>query len=273
MYNVILRSVRVISWVGAICLSLLGQATITESWQVEDTRPLSKAADLLELKYGLQINYEDPIYQFPGEWQDTGVQGKSSPGLPVATLAWSNAVLSPARRLPDPAAVIQNLIDQHKAASHPGEFKLVAREGQYFILPNRVRDASGQWIPATSPMDTRITLPAADRTAADFVKQFCDTLSQSTGIRVELFDAPINYILQTHTTVGANGETARDVFVRMLNGLQWSDKRIAAQVRTRKLSYKMIYIPAMKEYMLQTHIIMWEVPRPSGDYVAQFAEN
>jgi hypothetical protein len=145
--------------------------------------------------------------------------------------------------------------------------------GVYFIVPNRVRDASGNWIAATSPMDIPITLPETDRSGARFLDEFCDTLSRSSGVRVAAAIYPMNYLMQTHVNAGANAESARDAFVRILGGLQYGDQRTARQTRTRKLSYKMIYSPAMKEYLMQVHLVTVEVPRPSGGYMTKYAEN
>jgi hypothetical protein len=204
---------------------------------ITDARPLQKAAEILQALYGVPISYEDPsAYAYAGDLADPLDVRAANPD--ARTLPPRNSSLTfvserlkvafdytdaqrvrhPAEAAPqmDVAKLLQSVIDRQAGNGNPGRFKMLETAAGLVVVPIATRNGSGAIVPDQSLLDRRITFPEMD-TDADFaVEAFCKALSTASGKTVRPADA----FLTMTVHIGANNEVARDVLVRLLNGLR-----------------------------------------------------
>jgi len=241
---------------------------------VNEPRPLAKAAELLERKYGVRIAYEDATYAYGGDLVDKTDQkykqthpsakvlipktGALTIVLPVG-LAASEGLGATA----NPAPTIQTAIETHMANGYPGEFKLISTvNGDAFdIVPTGVRSAAGVVVADRSPLETLISFPNIQRNAMDTLKLICNNVSIATGKTITLGMLPKD-LSQQQIQMGTNAEPARDVLARLFDGRTWADSHNIAKIP--KLSWALLYGPDLEIYGLNVRIVMADVASPNG---------
>lgn len=240
---------------------------------VTDPRPLAAVADLLELKYGVMINYEDPPYLFPGDIQDvTATVAKPEsraghPGLRIWVPRGGSISLSYLAKPPSEAAattpLLENVVAAHEAAGNPGTFKVEAIDSVLNLVPLQVKNREGKLELAEAPLDTSITIPAQRLSAWAAVKLVCAEVSRISGKTVQPGTAPANLLFNTRTSVIAQNEPARNVLVRVLSTLSWAHGVSSGSVP--KVTWRLFYGPDTGDYVLNFHIVMVEVDTPQGN--------
>jgi hypothetical protein len=139
----------------------------------------------------------------------------------------------------------------------------VRQSGNVFhIVPSRMKDANGNWVDHSSPLDLRITLPGQTTSGLKAVGLICRRLSEVQGKEVIVATVPNNYLAQTTVSLGANNEVARDVLLRTLTGLKWSDPKISAPAK--KLMWRLFYGPDTHQYGLNITVARVERSAPNG---------
>jgi len=112
-------------------------------------------------------------------------------------------------------SVLEKVLDQAGAEGIPGNFKVVAIGDGYGIIP-----AEG------SPLDRPISFPSAERTADATFQIIFNAATAASGHKVSgPSGIANNMFFQAVATIGAEGEPARDVIVRLLNDMRWRSRR------------------------------------------------
>ena len=232
-----------------------GQASNSEvAVSVEGPRPLAEAAKLLELKLGVGVSYEDVPLVYSGDYArasntswgrkygDDHAEFKAANpfGFTGGTLQIRFQTDTRTRQPIAPASrLLQDVIDQHSTRNNPGEFRLATLGNDFSIVPTAARDRNGKMVAVRSPLDFPISFPVAERTGMETLRIICDAVTMASGYRVGVGSIPLNMMRNTVVRLGVNGELARDVLVKMLEGLRWSDPRTLGPIS--KLSWQLLY--------------------------------
>ncbi len=192
--------------------------------RIEDPRPVDKALQTLQSKYGYVVTYEDPPYAYEGDLKDeteaTGGSNSRSQRVRMLVPIGGSVSLS----LPPSGSdsrtlgpVLSQLLQSHAALQNGGHFRLQEEGGVFHVIPTEVRDSNGNWETLVPLLDSRITIPTL--TNADgivMLSAICDALSNASGTRVFLGTIPQNILMQNHGNLEANNEVARTVLLRAL---------------------------------------------------------
>ncbi len=204
---------------GLICAAALIPAQVTrkEALNVDGPRPLAKAAEMLEQRYGWAINYEDPPWDYAGDVEDhtdpnwrlqhPGVRHRSltpKPGRIYLEYEVDDASGRPA----SPLTVLKALVDAHAAQGNPGIFRVISEAGYFSILPAKVRNAQGHWVEPFRILDTPVSFPAQPRSIGEAIKLLQQQIQQRTGRDLWPGGIGANYMILGRTQAGANNEPA-----------------------------------------------------------------
>lgn len=241
---------------------------------VSDPRPLAQAAQVLQSKLGVAISYEDIAWAYEREFAraaDTPwgkdiarvnprfravipVGGSLEIGIPIDRV--SKKPIAPVGN------ILQDLIDGHKARGNPGEFRLVTLGTDFSIVPSAARDRTGTMISERSPLDLPISFPEAERSGLETLKAICEAITIASGQNVRLGTIPLNLFTNTMVQLGANSQKARDVVVKAFRDLRWTDPGNLGQIS--KLSWRLLYGPEERDYILNVRGVEREVVDPTG---------
>lgn len=242
-----------------------GQVVSNVPLSVSDPRPLAKAAEIIEVKYGLLINYEDPAYVHADDVRDDTdpkyeLENPSARALSVrgGELDFGLEVRADGRGLANPLRALQAVVGTHNSRGLPGSFRVTQTRGVFNIVPDAVKDRSGRLASFTSPLDTKISIPEHEVTGTELVELICEEITRASGSKVVPGLLPSNVLNNTTVVIKANNQVARDVFVQALSGLAWKQPEIT--IPPRKLVWHMFYAPGPETYFLHLHVAMKEVP-------------
>jgi hypothetical protein len=238
-------------------------ATHPQTLTIEDPRPIAKALELLQSKYGYVVTYEDPRYTYEGDLKDVSQQmtGSVDPrhrirtlvpvggavNISVPTTAIDSRTLTP---------VLSQLLQSHAALQKGGHFRLLEEGGVFHVIPTEVQDRSGNWQPQSSLLDSTITVPKL--TNADgmtMLDAICESLTRGSGARVLVGTVPVNMLMQHRGDLEANSEVARAVLLRAL------------AFSSPQLSWSLLYDAGLQIFVLNVSLI--EKPRPTSMAVQQ----
>ncbi len=257
--------------------SVSGQATSQVQLSVQDARPLAKAAEVLEARYGWQVSYEDVAYANAGDILDVtsnvvkpenlhaGAEPKKvliPKGGPILLAYDINA----ATRIPEsPETVLKSLLDIHQKNGYPGQFS-VQQAGHYFhIIPTKVKNESGILAASSSPFDVLVSFPEEERNVFDAIKLLYEEVNgNNSGAKIGLGVLPLGILDKSKVVIGANYEPARSVLRRILTTCRWKDPEIERLAPKKDLSWQMFYGPDIKKYALNIHVVMKKVDNPNG---------
>lgn len=243
-------------------------------------RPLVKATDELEGRYGIPVSYEDAAYAYEGDLVDeTDPAYKiSHPGIRALGVKSGSVVLrgnlnALVRSPADAMSLFQSVLDDHVRAGNPGEFALVQSGDGVVIVPIRVREASGILVPDQSPLEVRISLPDLERTDLETLYAICAAIQANSGRTVRVGTTPFLGLRSSDTrgsyyvTIGASNEPARGVLQRTLAGLQWADPLTQGPIL--KMAWWLLYDPGERVYALNVHQVFRGAASPTGRRVRQ----
>jgi len=176
---------------GALVVLSAGLAVAQSAAQgpqvIEYGAPLLLAAETLGNRYAMPVTYEDPVLLWPG---DMTLRDKADstwmPYLDVKKRLIIPNELTPELTPSLDVPALKRVLDAYNT-ENPGAPRFRVERSAYglHILPDSVRDASGKWVPATTPLDTRITMTRASRTAFEHVEALCQAVAQAFGVVVE----------------------------------------------------------------------------------------
>jgi hypothetical protein len=182
---------RLLAFSVLVLLSLapVGSAQSADRIQLSppSPRPLADESERFQESRGKIVTYEEPILTWSGDLVEADVssnRGYLSP-KPHAFFRPPDATSEPNLTL----ALNKTLEAYHHEASGP-RFQILTSKWGYHIVPLQVRDASGAWAPATSLLDSRITIAQEERTAQGHLDAFAVAVSVSAGKRLEASAVP-----------------------------------------------------------------------------------
>jgi hypothetical protein len=95
----------------------------------------------------------------------------------------------------------------------PGDFEVESRNGVFFVMPVRYRDASGATQPMTPILSTPITLPEETRSVRQTLRLIRDHVYAATGVEIT---PNIRSVVARDVTIGAQDEPAGHLIARLL---------------------------------------------------------
>jgi hypothetical protein len=219
-----------------------------------DARPLSRAADVLQPKLGVPISYEDVALVYPGDYahaldtphgrefaaRDSRFNAQNPLVMIGGSLDLQFPIDAVSRKTIAPiSSVLQAVVDQHKARGNTSEFKVISIGDGFSIVPTAAHDRTGRLAATRSPLDFPISFPSAERSGKATLDAIVEAVTAASGTKVGIGLLPINLFRHTVVTLGANGETARDVLWKALQGIRYP---YAGTIP--KFSWRLLYAPA-----------------------------
>jgi hypothetical protein len=193
-------------------------ATPPPAVTINDPRPIDRALEFLQWKYGYVVTYEDPRYQYGGDLIDISrdATARIRTLVPVGgAVSFSVPTqVSGSRTL---GSVLDQLLQAHAALQKGGHFRVLEEGGVFHVVPAEVQDHDGNWQPQVPVLDLAITIPKL--TNADgimMLRAICEALSNADGRPVLVGTIPLNLLSQHHGDLEANTEVARAVLLRAL---------------------------------------------------------
>lgn len=215
-----------------------------------DARPLDQVVNALQQKYGWRINYEDPQYISKLDLRDAKSSSDGRPEPGGGSFAVEVPTGPSADAPPDEEKTLQLIVDAYNQSNNPGRFDLRHPSTEQFdIVGMSAHDEKGKISKQAVVLDTPITIPAEDRTVADTVDLICQKVSDKTHISVTLGVHPLGLDRQ-RATVGGKEMSARAYI------------STATEPTGRKISWRLLYDPDSKSYVLDLH--QFRVPPPSS---------
>ena len=232
------------------------------TFSVNDFRPLAAAARDIEQISGTPVNYEDLRCDFPGDQKDitagnvTPAQERLNGPVKVIVprggpLVTTITVAGSTSRLPDAGVTYEaltNIVSAYNSSSTlPGRFRLESANGEFFLEPIAMRDASGNTGPVTPVLSTAITLPLQQRNAAETLDLILAQVSKASGFKIGVGSVPMNALAMGQVTIGADQQPASQVLAQLLNALLGYGPVLPAW--SSGLSYRVLYDVQLKYYM------------------------
>jgi hypothetical protein len=215
-------------------------------------------ADLLQQRFGIAINYEDPPFQHQDDVRDVTDQVQSprqrEANPNVRILIPRGGVLSApgisvrVGQPSDAAGALENVRGQYEAASFPGKFIISQSPLAVFVEPRQVRKASGEWDNLASVLSTPISFARERRSAADTLALIVALAVKSGGTRIEIVSLPMAVFANVQVDLGASAQPARAALVSLFE--QMSAKLIPDGLPRTVFSYRLLFDPGLRYYLL-----------------------
>jgi hypothetical protein len=166
-------------------------------------RPVDEMIRKWQKQYGWVISYEDAAVVYAGNQQDATLESRKDikPGDPIDP---DKRFIIPKRRELSVSYVEPSSISDEKAELQAVNELLTSYEqltrdsftvrqsgSRLHIFPANVKDEAGNLQPGKPILDTVITIPTQDRSAAEFLQLFCEALTSATGQKVSLGSASV----------------------------------------------------------------------------------
>ena len=224
---VIFRARHVMSAMG-LMVAFLGNASASpNTLTVQDPRPVAEAILELDMRYGWQITYEDPLYIHYSDLTD--VTDTNWPGTPVQSLSQLQAAQQPGvnnRTLvpkggsltftlpsadPDELGAVEALLKTYNESHRGFEFAVVQGASLLHVVPRKARGLSGNLEPVKPVLDALITIEPKKRTSAALLEEVFKKVSIATNTNVGMASTAANLLDRTTTSIGGSGRTARSI--------------------------------------------------------------
>jgi hypothetical protein len=272
----VLGSIFFIAGRGTQAAQLPAKSSSDFRLSVDEGRPLSKIADVLQKKLAQAVSYEDPPWIFDGDKiraVDTAWGAeilKTHPNFNA--IVPKSAALeidfpvdrSTGKALASAESILDDSVNRHNARQNPGVFRLQKLETGFVIIPVTARDALGRNGPARSSLDFPIYFDEEERSGELTLEIMMQAIKQAAPYRVELATLP-KHISETKVRLGARGESARDILYRFLKTHHWADPQNRGVIPEE--SWRLLFDPKDKYYMLNLVPVIREELDPSGRIV------
>lgn len=212
-------------------------------------RPIPQALDVIEDRYGVAIDYSDPVYTstvdtqlihylsgkplnkpilIPRIWslklKYTEVNGHPETCPPPPQGRRLPCYIAQQRRQPEGGitALIRKLL-AHFAAQGGSDFAVRKLDGltgpQWEVYPVKARNALATFVPQTDFLGATVHIPFAKRTAGIMLELIAQQLTKKWGHKFEIGMEP-TYPMMTKAKYGAENITARHALLEVLGGFE-----------------------------------------------------
>lgn len=193
------------------------------SIHVTTPRPLSNAAFRLEQLRGLTITYEDPLWEYGGDFEevslsiarDGGSFLRKVPRPRTESLTFVRPLAADGSIDP-PEVVVDALVEAYNSSGAAARFRVVQTGRIFHIVPAMSRNEAGVLVPRGSLLDFPVSFAEGERTLLSVVQEIARQVSEASGVPVEGGTMAMNLLIQTRISIGAGKEDARAVLVRAL---------------------------------------------------------
>lgn len=227
------------------CPAILAQSSL---FSVEDPRPVAKAIEILEVRNGWLITFEDLPHAHSSEVRSYAPPGVTGPdasdpaflGPAGGKLFVGPEVVSPqgiglANRL----TVVQAVLDAEARRRGFTAFAVQSGSNMLHVVPVAHLAKSGG-VEAVSPLlDAEVSLSSGEATALQFIRSLCEALRQVTHKNVAPGTISVN-LSRYPIKVVAPGK-ARDLLTSVL------------EQTGQPLSWQLFYDPGVDWYVLNIH--------------------
>jgi hypothetical protein len=227
--------------------------------KIDSGRPVDRAVNTLQTRYGYVITYEDPRYTNEDDLQDIAAKVRKDyssypPGLAPKLMVPKGGKLT--LRLPTStnispqglASILQQLARAQGTSSGSGHFRVEQVGDVFHLVPTEVRDRKGNWSHYNSLLDTPISLPKQDRSERELYQAIVDAVSAATHVRLWIIvngGIVIGIVSpEPRTRMGATLEPARNVLMRAL------------QLHRSRRTWAMLHDPGEDMFALN----VWDFP-------------
>jgi hypothetical protein len=234
MFSVVIFPARqVIVTMGFIATFLGNACASPNTITVQDPRPVAKAIEELENRYGWKITYEDPPYIYYSDitdvtvtpWPGVPVQNQSqlqlfqhAPAANHRTLVPKGGSLSftlpPAN--PDEFGTVEALVKSYNSSHQGIVFAVIQGVGVLHVVPRDATGSFGYHEPVKPVLDTVITVEPKERTALALLEEVCRKISVGTNTDVVVGESPTNMLVQMKTSIGGSRKTARSILDQLI---------------------------------------------------------
>ncbi|MGH6811185.1 MAG: hypothetical protein ACREDM_02190 [Methylocella sp.] len=222
---VIFRARHVILTIGLMGIFLNNASGAPNTLTVQDPRPVAKAIEEFENRYGWQITYEGPPYSHYSDitditetpWPGAAVQSLSQVQLLLREPAALHRTLVPKggsfsftlpSANPDELGAVEALVKTYNASRGDDVFAVAHGASLLHVAPRRAMGFSRTVKPV---LDAVITVAPKERTRFALLEEVCKKVSIGTSPKVDVGTVPTNLLIQTKTSIGGSGKTARSI--------------------------------------------------------------
>lgn len=222
---------------------------------VSGSRPIAKALDNLGVRYGWVVSYEDPKYSSLADIQDitTELRKPDSKGtlneprrkviIPKRGALHLEYAVKDGRPKEGIPQLISRLLHAYAAAGNP-QFAVIQSGNSWHVVPSRVHDEEGSYVPVSSILDTVISIPPQKRTALGMLQAICDSLSTATGSHVVVgMVVPLNVLYQHSQEYSASVRPAREILTDVLEHIN------------PQFTWRLFYDPGVEWYGLNVVVV------------------
>lgn len=224
---------------------------------------MAAALSQLETRVGVAINYEDVPYCFAQGTSDVAqavmnadhraahpnAQVIAPKGGPLSF----TAVQPPVANMLSVSRIISSLVEASNSQRYTGVYQASIAGGAFFVTPTEMQNSSGSLVPAVRALDTTVTLPLQERSAAETVDLILSQVAQSGRTQVGVGMVPMTMMLESKVLVRAESEPARSVLGRGLSLL--SSETAADGSVVPAVGYQLLCDPASHNCALNIHIV------------------
>lgn len=217
---------KVAPWIAGLALSgvalhVVVVSAVQSPLSSSDPRPLADVVRQIENRFDWIVTYEDPPYENASEMMDVAATvRKENKDKPLMVPRGGLFVFDvPAGGMrPLPGSALPALLDQYHRTRLPGRFAVKHSGLRWHIVPIEALTIDGTFRPYTSLLDARVEFAAAARNGLEAIEALVQAV-QVRGRRLHFGSADMRALLRARVVVGANGESARDVLSRILDGM------------------------------------------------------
>ena len=215
--NAVLASVVcIVASVAAVRAQQGGTAELT----VNDPRPLAAAIVELERRYGWQVTYEDPQYEFVADVTDVTLAVRNDGNISKRVIVPAGGHFAfryslPGTAAPNPNVVLAQLLEAYHDSTSSARFRLIRTASVLHVVPVQSNDAKGFLKDRSSRLDRTIRVAGGRR----LLEVLQDALKAASTADVELAlgAAPLGLLTSTRIPDGNITGTTRDVLVNLLS--------------------------------------------------------
>jgi hypothetical protein len=210
---------------------------------VNAARPIAMMAEKIEQQTSWPITYEDPSYQYAGDYRE--FPDKLTYGGRAFVLHNVPLVFTlDAEKRKDVVKAVRELVEEFETRSGGQKFRVIAEKGYIHIVPQLNRDKQGTWAEQRPMLDTRVSMAAGKRNLAQILAELKQEVSRSSERALYIGTMPMNLMFNTEVELPAFQNTQARAILRE-----------ALSRAPVKLSWQLFGGPGDEDQFLNVHVV------------------